>query len=654
MVPEKPLSEQFVLIYKMSTIAINNLVSISNGFVSVKHIGIDLTDAWVYLNASAQVGFTDGNPVSIFDDTSGNNNDASQGTGTMQPIYHTGGPNGKAYVSADGVNDIMSFPALNIPSGNKTFFFVVRLYPYNDATARFLFDSETGRLTLAGWGTATPTQLAYFDGSWHGLGEGAAGWHVLIYRLGSSGEIIADGFSIGTDTYAAKAISGATRLFGPFNGDTTNIIKCDLAEFAGYTRALTDIECVRLLEYARNEYDLTRYRIFYNGGPSLNAYKIGGGLAYRGSGFTGIEGTRIADNPRLSPGSGGAWDDEQAKDPFALYDSGFKMWYAGHDGSNWRIGYATSPDGFAWTKSASNPVIDLGGSGTFDQSGCIFPVVYKDPNADASKRYRMLYSGINTAGKTQIGYAYSANGISWTKGGSNPVLTNGSGGSVDDEAVIVGSLVKDAGVYYLFYEGRGTTVFPTDGQPCLATFTDFEGVYTKSGLNPVLSRRTGNQALASNLSIGGTSVEVASSSVFVVGEVVCLVDTPNNVQQTSIASIPDSTHVVIDDVARINWTTANGSRLQTILRAIFPRAVIKEGGVWKMWATGYQVGVADAQIESTYYIKSNAPDSGWSFQHDDSSPLFLPDRGATGKWDSRSSENIVFVLDADTNTRYLD
>ena len=46
---------------------------------------------------------------------------------------------------------------------------------------------------------------------------------------------------------------------------------------------------------------------------------------------------------------------------------GFHMWYLGSgsmdDKIAWRIGHATSPDGLNWTKSANEPVLDVGKRG---------------------------------------------------------------------------------------------------------------------------------------------------------------------------------------------------------------------------------------------------------------------------------------------------
>jgi hypothetical protein len=66
-------------------------------------------------------------------------------------------------------------------------------------------------------------------------------------------------------------------------------------------------------------------------------------------------------NPVLVPGSPGDWDDFSLWAFSILFDgSTYHLWYGGHDGTYARIGYATSPDGKAWTPYENNPVMDVG------------------------------------------------------------------------------------------------------------------------------------------------------------------------------------------------------------------------------------------------------------------------------------------------------
>ena len=82
-------------------------------------------------------------------------------------------------------------------------------------------------------------------------------------------------------------------------------------------------------------------------------------------GFGQINWTKYENNPVLTRGANGAWDDVAIHGPSVMFDGSlYHMWYAGFDGNNNRIGYASSSDGISWTKS-SGYILDRGSSGTW-------------------------------------------------------------------------------------------------------------------------------------------------------------------------------------------------------------------------------------------------------------------------------------------------
>ena len=110
------------------------------------------------------------------------------------------------------------------------------------------------------------------------------------------------------------------------------------------------------------------------------------------------------------------------------------MWYSGGIGTppnvNFRIGYATSPDGINWTKyddpattaspfQFSDPVIERGSSGSFDDGRAFTPHVLKTVSG-----YEMWYTGAGSANNffQVVMYATSTDGINWSKHAGNPVL----------------------------------------------------------------------------------------------------------------------------------------------------------------------------------------------------------------------------------------
>ncbi|MEK7812542.1 MAG: hypothetical protein AAB296_02190, partial [Candidatus Desantisbacteria bacterium] len=116
-------------------------------------------------------------------------------------------------------------------------------------------------------------------------------------------------------------------------------------------------------------------------------HKVAGPLPYAGG-------------PVLELGTSGEWDSADVSSPSLLYDGHrYYMFYSGSDGEYIRIGYAISTDGVNWNKSDSNPVLNLGAAGKWDDVGVSCPTVLYD-----GARYHMLYTGYDGS-KQRIGYA---------------------------------------------------------------------------------------------------------------------------------------------------------------------------------------------------------------------------------------------------------
>ncbi|MBP7687344.1 MAG: hypothetical protein KA765_05535 [Thermoflexales bacterium] len=157
-----------------------------------------------------------------------------------------------------------------------------------------------------------------------------------------------------------------------------------------------------------------------------------------------------ASNPVLAVGPSGSWDQSLVYDPAVLKDDTlYKMWYSGSNGTSNRIGYATSPDGLTWTKYGSNPV--LAPTLAWEGSRVFGPTVISDTGL-----YKMWYAASDGT-TTRIGYATSPDGITWTKQG-NPVLDVGPTGAGydtwDDAYVSRPSVIKIDGTYHLWYTGN--------------------------------------------------------------------------------------------------------------------------------------------------------------------------------------------------------
>jgi hypothetical protein len=104
-----------------------------------------------------------------------------------------------------------------------------------------------------------------------------------------------------------------------------------------------------------------------------------------------------------------------------------------------------------WTKDARNPIMSGGGAGSWDKN-LDFPFVLLNPD---SGRYEMWYTGfqIPEPSLSQIGFAWSVDGISWTKHPGNPVLSLDPG-QWDGEIVDRAMVLREDGAYKMWYRGR--------------------------------------------------------------------------------------------------------------------------------------------------------------------------------------------------------
>jgi hypothetical protein len=217
----------------------------------------------------------------------------------------------------------------------------------------------------------------------------------------------------------------------------------------------------------------TSYRMWYEAvGTSVTQ------IAYATS-SDGVSWTKRGVVPSLAPSL--PWEMEETSPGTILYEGGvYKLWY--HAGGyirngvrlgNARIGYATSTDGVNWTKGSS-PVLQLGSSGAFDDNQTAEPRVIRLRGGG----YRMYYTGFNLSSKkTSLGMATSSDGLNWSKYSSNPVINSGGWGNAWGGAIIVDEAgwhmwhsVESVGIYYKW---------STDGL-----------VWTNGPSNPVLTQNS--------------------------------------------------------------------------------------------------------------------------------------------------------------------
>lgn len=212
-------------------------------------------------------------------------------------------------------------------------------------------------------------------------------------------------------------------------------------------------------------WDGTTYRMWYFG--DNDNLSTGGSFGLATS-TDGINWTKNASNPVLTPGTGSAWDNLFIESPAVIYDNGtYYMAFTGIDIASYnnRIGVATSTNGINWTKYSGNPVVSQGNSPSFDDFGVATPSVLKNGNV-----FQMWYNGASIDDivtnppfdKPGIGYATSSNFFTWTKYSGNPVLT-----SIPTEPAgpWANNTISTGSTYTMYYEygngfGRATSTNP--------------------------------------------------------------------------------------------------------------------------------------------------------------------------------------------------
>ena len=373
-------------------------------------------------------------------------------------------------------------------------------------------------------------------------------------------------------------------------------------------------------------------------------YRIGSATKTHGGAWT-----KYASNPVISVGSSGAWDDEHVKDPWLMRVSGSLVaYYAGRKLSTnkFQLGRATASSHTGpWTKYASNPVFTLGTSGAWDDDQIEFPVVLYEPT-DSGREWKMWYSGYDGSA-WRIGYAYSSDGIAWTRHAGNPVISPGSSGSWEDSNVLSMGVVRVGDTYWLSYAGSQNPSGNSRYQGGMASFTDPEGTYTKHAGNPVILARYNDagtsQLLTANTTSGSAIVTVGSTAAWNVGEPMALADGDSETHIASIASIDSSTQITLDAVAPSTFSGGGSGTIRPFAyNSMITRSVrLAPGGGFEAFCTPFQP-VSDLAPggellrEGAMRMTAPAITGPWAYDYD--SGLLWPLGGSTD-WDRWSAEN---------------
>jgi hypothetical protein len=216
------------------------------------------SDLVFWYDASQITGLSDGDPVALWPDLSGNGYDLVQATADKQPLYKTPSPlNGLPYVYFDGVNDsLYTGDVGSVYSAPNSFFMVHKL---RDASGNNTYIDGIGganRLVFA-YSEGTASGFAYF-GNYTGLTYTLP--DLENYNINT---VILPSNTITYRVGRALAFSGGAAVNQDIKGITMGRYyiesyhaKIDVAEFILYNRELSTYEIYKIEDYLTKKWGI--------------------------------------------------------------------------------------------------------------------------------------------------------------------------------------------------------------------------------------------------------------------------------------------------------------------------------------------------------------------------------------------------------------
>ncbi len=192
--------------------------------------------------------------------------------------------------------------------------------------------------------------------------------------------------------------------------------------------------------------------------------------------YAQVNWTQYPGNPVLDLGAPGTWDEGTVfVQSVILAGDTLKMWYGGNSDSH--IFNNNFSIGYAWSLDGINWTkyngnpVMAGRPGMWDQVGMFHPIVIQD--GDTLRMWYESFTASTPAGPGHmIGYATSVDGIIWTRRDA-PVLERGPNGEWDDSHIITGAVIKEENTFKMWFSGGTGGTFPNSIiRMGLATSTD--------------------------------------------------------------------------------------------------------------------------------------------------------------------------------------
>ena len=337
--------------------------------------------------------------------------------------------------------------------------------------------------------------------------------------------------------------------------------------------------------------------IMYYDGTSGGEEEVG--IAYSADGLTWIRHTDITgvNVPVFANGGGGTWDATHVAfgSIRQKIDGTWEMWYSGGDGNvHEGIGYATSADGLNWVRAASNPIVELGGFGTFGGLGAPGPGSWNDVR---NYTPRVLYSATAFDGNGPACY-YKM----WRTGRTSTPATNYTIGHSCADAVLPPALTPTlappqvaSGLFDPAINKIGFVVLEGDNG---ATQIDWIITITNNG-NIAGDHVVVSDILPDGLQIDGVTIE--NADVHISGQNVTITFTsfePGESIQFTITTTPLSPDLLFFNTACLRSNNLDGERCATgTTITLLPRT-----GETPLWRNVLLFGIISAFLALTMSV----------------------------------------------------
>jgi hypothetical protein len=210
----------------------------------------DLSNLFVWYDASQITGLSNNDSVATWSDLSGNSRDLTQSTPGARPTYKTNQRNGLPIVSFDGSDDFMT---ASFTGGQQNTYFVVCRYTNLDAGNKMVFDSNNSSNRQTYFQSSGENLSRIFAGSLANVANSVSSnyeYLTLVFNTTSSfGRI--SGNQSGTLNPGAQSI---TNLTMGAEVNRSSFSPLDVAEFIMYNKVCSTAEITTVENYLKDKW----------------------------------------------------------------------------------------------------------------------------------------------------------------------------------------------------------------------------------------------------------------------------------------------------------------------------------------------------------------------------------------------------------------